>query len=177
MSNKPAHLFCALLAAAAAATATPALAGTDRKIVSATLCQPEHPSDRDNVRYMARGVQAVGKDVMITCPLLRDSTLSGIKSLTASFQRGTAAPVLGTPLPGGNRAFEGMLFSCSMLDFVTAQAGCDTAKGSSDAGQMPVHSLSINGSALAHGDKRYYAFKVKLFDGTVLKSLTYTEND
>ena len=155
-----------------------ALASTDRKAVSGVICTAEHGADRGKLRYLARGLVATA-EVTVICPLLRDSTLSRLKSLQVSFQRGLSqTPINKTP-PGGSQPFRGRLYSCSSTEHVSAaneSLSCPSVTADSDPQRLR-EDLDFIDPALPMGEGQVFLFKVTLFKDTVLKSLVYTENN
>lgn len=150
-----------------------ALGSTDKKIVSGTICQPQDPEDRANLRYFARGVQAINKDVTVVCPIVRDSTQNRINWVDVRYQRGFDITPQGK-LPEFTGKFKGNLFSCGNLD--AGSSSCKMEDGASDSSNDPT-SVHIETKNLPHSDTRYYVFKSELPKGTVLKSITYQEEE
>lgn len=156
----------------------PAFAGTDRKSVSGVICTAENDADRAKLRYLARGVVATS-EVTVICPLLRDNTLSKLKSLRVNFQRGLGQTPFKESPPGGSAPFRGRLYSCSGTEHVSAEnesTSCPSVVANSDPNRL-VEDLDFINPALPMGDGQVFVFKVTLFKETVLKSLVYTEND
>ena len=144
-------------------------AETDRKIISGIACQPERPEDRANLKYFARGVQAVNKDVLINCPVTRDSTVSALKIFEVRYQRGFAPPAPNHLL---NRKFTGVLFSCS--NNANGNPCVASPEADSSRSNDPT-SVIFNPVELPSGDDRYYVYKTILPKDAVLKSLRWTE--
>lgn len=170
---------CALaVLASLASLSSPADAGTDRKLVSGLVCTAENHGDRDKLRYLARGVVATA-EVTVLCPLLRDSTLSGLKSLQVNFQRGLKQTPQGQSPDGGSAPFQGRLYACSSTEHVSAAnepVSCPSVTASSDPSRL-VEDLDFINPALPLGEGQIYVFRVTLFKNTILKSLVYTEKE
>ena len=147
-----------------------AYAETDRKTISGIVCQPEYPEDRANLKYFARGIQAVNTDVRINCPITRDSTLASLKIFEARYQRGFAPP---PPNHLMNRKFTGVLFSCTNFD--NGNPCNSTPEASSSASNDPT-SVIFNPVQLPSGDDRHYVYKTTLPRDAILKSLIWVEN-
>jgi hypothetical protein len=166
------------LALLLSATSSPAFASTDRKAVSGITCTAENDADRGKLRYLARGLAATA-DVTVICPLLRDSTLSRLKSLQVNFQRGLSQTPFNTSPPGGHEPFRGRLYSCSSTEHVSADnesLSYPSVAANSDPSRL-TEDLDFINPALPMGEGQIFLFKVKLFKDTVLKSLIYTENN
>jgi hypothetical protein len=152
-----------------------ALADTGTKIVSGAVCQAQDPQDRANLRYFARGVQAVNKDVQIICPITRDSTLSAIKRVEVRYQRGMELPPQGSNKDQFIGQFEGSFFSCSNRDPGNACVEKSGRSGEHSTGDTTkATSVSIDTSGLKHDD-HYYVYKAVLPEFAILKSITYVE--
>ena len=167
---------------AALAGAAPAHAETDRKVLPGSACQAEFAKDRGEKNgrpilvYMARGLFAAERDVRVTCPLLRDSTLSALNRVEVRFARGLKRPDQGTS--GGQYLgdFEGVLMSCSNREITTPCAE-DSGVSSKDFRGDTTTTVPIvwDSIKLPFDDERSYAFKGVIPKGTVLMSITYTE--
>lgn len=164
-------LLCAVVVQAS--LVTPSFA-SDKKIVGGGVCQPENPQeDSANLRYFARGVQAIGKDVLVNCYITRDNSASKLRSIDVRYQRSFDPIPQGQPKFSGT--FTGTIFSCGNLDIGNP---CTGKSGESPPGGNDPTSVFITvGNALPHDANRYYVYKSKIPAGTVLKSLTYIEED
>jgi hypothetical protein len=170
MQMPSALLLCAVVVQAS--LVTPSFA-SDKKIVGGGVCQPENPQDSANLRYFARGVQAIGKDVLVNCYITRDNSASKLRSINVRYQRSFDPIPQGQPKFSGT--FTGTIFSCGNLEIGNP---CTGKSGESPPGGNDPTSVSITvGNALPHDDNRYYVYKSKIPEGTVLKSLTYVEED
>ncbi len=150
-----------------------AFGSTDRKILSGTVCQAEKAQDHENLRYMARGVQAIGKDVEVVCPITRDSSESKIQFVDVRYQRGSALPVQGQPSGQFKGKFKGEFFTCSNL--ANGNAQCASADADSSATNDPT-SVHIETGHLPHTQDNYYAYKSVIPKEAILKSITYVED-
>lgn len=160
-------LACMTVAVLAAMPPLPAHATTDRKLVHGSICQPENPADAENLRYSGRGLHAKDADVQLVCPLVRDSTASGLSSVVVSFQRGFGAEI------AFNGQFRFEFFSCSEDGLGNACDSNGTTSGSSDAN--PSHPTKTDFTGISMDDSRAFVIKTTLPRGTVLKSIAYTE--
>lgn len=163
------HLSLLSVAVLEVASIRTALAETDRKSVSAIVCQPERPEDRANLKYFARGIQAINKDVLINCPIVRDSTLSALKIFEARYQRGLEPPV---PKDLQRKKFSGVLFSCSNVE--NGNPCVASGEANSSATNDPT-SVIFNPVQLPFDEDRHYIFKTTLPKDAILKSLRWTE--
>jgi hypothetical protein len=168
-----------LLSALACASA---LAETDRKVLPGAICQAEHAKDRGEkdgrpiLVYMARGLFAAERDVPVTCPLLRDSTLSALNRVEVRFARGLKQPGQGGSDGQFLGDFKGILMSCSNRE-ITAPCAEDSGVSSKDFRGDTTTTVPIvwDSIKLPFGEERSYAFKGVIPKGTVLMSITYSE--
>jgi hypothetical protein len=154
-----------------------AFAETDKKIVGGSACQAQEPKDRDHLRYAARGIEALDRDVEITCPIVRDSTKSAINFVDARYQRGFDMPPQGSDDNQFMGVFKGELWSCS--NGAAGFSECQRAKGDSGEDIHPntnrAFSVNIDAKHLPHDENRYFVYKTTLPKFAVLKSITYQE--
>ncbi len=163
-----------------------ALGATDKKIISGSICQPERPADRANLEYFARGLRAIGKDVELVCPIVRDSTLSKINFVEVRYQRDFLKFKPGScdakhpkddHLPPNYKdtcLFHGEFWSCSNGE--PGEADCKKKDGLSPIGAAnDPTSVKIGTENLPHDEDNYYVYKTTLPKDTLLKSLTYQE--
>lgn len=168
MKSTGPQLGLATLAALVTLAALPAVAATDTKILPGAICQPNNPADLNNLRYWGRGVEAVGKDVELVCPIVRDSTLSGLKRVEVRFQRGFDQAVV------FNGVFHLEFLSCSDEKF--ANPCFVSKKHESPSGGNNPTSASMDGfDGVPMGSDRSFSIKTVLPRGTLLKSVRYTE--
>jgi hypothetical protein len=162
-------LTCLTLAMLSTLQAPPAQAATDRKIVHGSICQPENPADAAKLRYMGRGVYAKDADVQLVCPIVRDSTQSGLSFVQVRFQRGFDNDVVNFP----GRKFRIEFLSCGDLDI--GNACRSSGLHASDESNNPTSASIDDFAGLPMDDNRAFVIKTTLPKGTVLKSITYTE--
>jgi hypothetical protein len=178
-------LLTVALAASLCVTTTPASASTDSKIVSGTVCQPDRPADAEFLRYLARGLFADIPDspknhgvteIAVTCPLLRDSTLSSLARVEVRFARGIQQPPQGQPHSLFVGPFTGKLLSCSETQINNP---CNESEHSSpkdfNAEVTRAVPLIFEGSTLPKANDGTYSFKTTLPKGTLLRSIRYKE--
>jgi hypothetical protein len=150
-----------------------ASAETDRKIVSALVCQPADPTDRENLQYSARGVVNIGKkDIELNCPIIRDSTASALDIVEVFYQRSLSKP--NRPDWKFLSPFEGKLISCAALG--DKPNSCDEVTRSSSKNSVQfVAKVEFDPIELPHGNTQYYVYKTQLPPTTVLRAIIYTE--
>jgi hypothetical protein len=169
-------LACMTVAVLAAMPPLPAQAATDRKIVHGSICQPENPADATKLRYAGRGLHAKDADVQLVCPLVRDSTASGLSSVKVSFQRGFGNEIVNFDLTGNHAdQFRFEFLSCGSSDGDIGNA-CDSSGniyGSNLAN--PSNPTLDDFTGISMDENRAFVIKTTLPRGTVLKSITYTE--
>lgn len=166
----------------AALACTAAQAETDRKVLPGSACQAEFAKDRGETDgrpvlvYMARGLFAAERDVPVTCPLLRDSTLSALNRVEVRFARGLKRPAQGSADGQFLGDFKGVLMSCSNREITTPCAE-DAGVSSKDFRGDTTTTVPIvwDSIKLPFGEERSYAFKGVIPKGAVLMSITYTE--
>jgi hypothetical protein len=162
-------IACISFAVLAAMPPLPAHAATDRKILHGTICQPENPADAAQLRYTGRGLHALGADVQLVCPIVRDSTLSGLTFLQVRFQRGFGNEVVDFP----GRKFRIEFLSCSDKDI--GNACRSSGLHASDDGNNPTSAPITTFDGIPMDEDRAFSVKTTLPKGTVLKSITYVE--
>lgn len=170
-------LACITVALLAAQPPLAAQAATDRKIVHGPICQPERPADATKLRYTGRGVLAKDADVELVCPIVRDSTLNGLKSVTVSFKRGFGTESIDEFNPTNDPKRQGQFhiefLSCGDLD--TANA-CSSSGPNFGSSENPSHPNVTNFSGIPMDDEREFVIKTTLPRGTVLNRISFTEN-
>lgn len=144
----------------------PAAFAVDGKIMSGTACQAVRPENRRFLRYLVRGVQAVGKDVQVVCGITKDSIGNNGRRLLFVDARYQRPPSTGT--------ITGEVFSCSMLS--AGDANCASRQGSSSASNNPT-SVNIDTRALPHDRHRHFVYRTTIPDQAMLKSLRYEEDE
>jgi hypothetical protein len=175
-------VISAALAAALWATTTPAAASTDSKIVSGTICQPDRAEDAKFLRYLARGLHAdisdLTKEVNLTCPLLRDSTLSKLVRVELRFARGFTAPTHGQTHSLFTGPFEATLLNCSETELINNPCAESTHRSPKSFDQEVERTVPLifEGSHLPKGQDGTYSVKLKLPKGTVLRTIRYKED-
>jgi len=160
-------LACMTVAVLAAMPPLPVHAATDRKIVHGSICQPENPADAAKLRYTGRGLHAKDADVELVCPIVRDSTSSGLSFVQARFQRSFDSD--DQKVQG---AFSIELLSCS--DVASGNA-CRSITETGGLGENPTSAAFTVFGSLPMDKDRAFVIKTKLPKGAVLKSITYTE--
>lgn len=150
---------------------SPAMSGTDRKILSGTVCQPREPHDHMNLRYRPGGLEAL-KDVEVVCPITRDSTENDIKFVDVRYQRGSSIPVPGQPNNQFKGKFKGKFVAASNL--AAGNAESETADAESSATGDPT-SVHIETGHLPSTENHFYTYTAVIPKGAILKSITYVE--
>lgn len=93
----------------------------DGKIISSAICQAMTPNGAEHLRHLGSSLQAVGADVTVICPIVRDSMGGRMKWVDVRHRR---------PSGAGGEQVSGRVYSCDATYggcYNTAQSYTDTS--------------------------------------------------
>jgi hypothetical protein len=108
------------------------------KIISSAICQAMTPNGAEHLRHLGSSLQAVGADVTVICPIVRDSMGGRMKWVDVRHRR---------PSGAGGEQVSGRVYSCDATYggcYNTAQSYTDTSNTFTsvflDTGSLPFNS-------------------------------------
>lgn len=131
---------------------------TDKKILSGAVCQPLEPRDHESLRYLVRGVIALGKDVTVVYPMTRDSSGNKMIWVDVGYQRQASKPPQGQK-PEFTGRFKGTVFACTSLE--KGYEDCKSSETESSDKSDPA-SVHIETGNLLHTEHNYYVYKSEI---------------
>jgi hypothetical protein len=159
MSFQSISACLALSLAALVALPSPAVAA-DNKIVSSAICQAMSPAGAQHLQHNGSSLEAVGSDVTVVCPILRDNLSGDMLWVDVRHYR---------PGGSGGGQVSGSVYSCG-----STFGGCSVASQST-AGNNAYTSVFITTSGLPSGDDRYFYYRSVLPEGWKIVSMEYKE--
>lgn len=150
--------LCVILAIQLFVTGS-AFAG-DRKHATSTICQGMSKEGRDALRYNGSSLEAVGKDVTVMCPIIRDNTTGRMRYVSVRFLRKT----------GDYTAVRGTVLSCN-----AAYGGC-VSKSSDSSSTNTFTSTYIDTRNMPHTKNHYFSYKTVLPEGWKIVSVMWDED-
>ncbi len=137
-----------------------AATGDDRKHVASGICVAETASGASKLRHRGSSLEAVGGDVDVICPILKDR--KKVKWVAVRHLRPSGSTAA--------RVVKGVVMSCN-----STQGGCRQSKTVSTSAKNKFTSVHVETGDLPSGDNYYYFYKSKLPKGWKIVSVQYVE--
>lgn len=158
MSIKLSTLSSAILLIACV-VATPGHAA-DEKITSSAICQAMTPTGAQHLTHLGSSLQAVGTDVTVICPIVRDNLNGKMQSIEVRHLR--------PGHPSGQ--VTGSVYSCDSVF-----GGCSQISQST-AGSNEYTSIFINTTTLPSSNRHYFYYRSVLPQNWKIVSIKQRED-
>lgn len=132
----------------------------DRKHATSTICQGMTKAGRDLLKYNGSSLEAVGADVTVMCPIIRDNTVGKMRFIEVRFKRKN----------GDSSEVKGKVISCN-----SAFGGCESRSASTSSINV-FTSTNIDTRNLPHSIDHYFSYEAILPDGWKIVSVEWDED-
>ncbi len=139
---------------------TPALAA-DGKMISSAICQAMSPAGAEHLMHRGSSLQAVGSDVTVICPIVKDSI--GGKLLWVDIRHLR-------PNGAGGQTVTGRVYSCNSTHGGCWQSGLGTSSSSNQ-----YTSVFLSTDNLPHSSDHYFYYRTVLPEGWKIIAVEYKE--
>jgi hypothetical protein len=160
MKAKANCMFALLSMLGSMSGATSALAA-DEKVISSAICQAMTPLGSQHLQHNGSSVQAVGVDVTVVCPIVRDNLDGRLQWVDVRHLR---------PDDGAGQKVSGKVFSCN-----AASGGCSEKAAESSASNV-FTSVHVDTHTMPKGKDQYFYYRMVLPKDWKIVSIKYRED-
>jgi hypothetical protein len=133
------------------------------KIISSAICQAMTPNGAEHLRHLGSSLQAVGADVTVICPIVRDSMGGRMKWVDVRHRR---------PSGAGGEQVSGRVYSCD-----ATYGGCyNTAQSYTDTSNT-FTSVFLDTGSLPFNSDHYFYYRSVLPENWKIVAIEYLEGN
>jgi len=134
----------------------------DGKMLPSTVCKAVYPGGNDHLQHNGSSLQAIGADVSVVCPIVRDSIGGAMKWVDVRYLRPN----------GDSTKVSGRVYSCD-----ATYGGCNQSALSQSSASNQFTSVHIDSAGMPHNGDRYFYYRGVLPEGWKIVAVEYLEGD